>query len=158
MLVRTPTPERVKKTRARTITVAVVAVVIGVGYFAFRMIWGLMMLGYVDSAIVRMRALSAAEAQFAKTHPELGYTCSFLQLPSTDETVMRIAKNQIVNGYAFDIVGCQAHLAAKPNATYYLTARPLHSGQPAYCSDQSGILKADYDGSAERCRTSGVPL
>lgn len=158
MLVRTPTPEPVKKTRARTITVAVVAVVIGVGYFAFRMIWGLMMLGYVDSAIVRMRALSAAEAQFAKAHPELGYTCSFSQLPSTDETVMRMAKSQIVNGYAFDIVGCQAQLAAKPNATYYLTARPLHSGQPAYCSDQSGILKADYDGSVERCRTSGVPL
>jgi len=158
MLVRTPTPERVKKTRARIIAVAVVAVVIVVGYFAFRMIWGLMMLGYVDSAIVRMRALSAAEAQFAKMHPELGYSCSFSQLPSTDETVRRMAKNQTDNGYAFDIVGCQAQGAAKPNATYYLTARPLHSGQPAYCSDQSGILKADYDGSVERCRTSGVPL
>jgi hypothetical protein len=158
MLVRTPTPEQVKKTRTRTIAVAVVAVVIVVGYFAFKMIWGLMMLGYVDSAIVRMRALSAAEAQFAKMHPALGYTCSFSKLPSTDETVRRMAKNQIVNGYAFDIVGCQAQGATKPDATYYLTARPLHSGQPAYCSDQSGILKADYDGSVERCRTSGVPL
>ena len=158
MLVRTPTPERVKKTRAQTIAVAVAAVVIVVGYFAFRMIWGLMMLGYVDSAIVRMRALSAAEAQFAKMHPELGYTCNFSQLPSTDETVRRMAKNPIVNGYAFDIVGCEAQGAAKPSAAYYLTARPLHSGQPAYCSDQSGILKADYDGSVQRCRTSGVPL
>ena len=153
-----PTPEPVKKTMARTITVAVVAAVFLIRYFAFRIIRDGVMLGYVDSAIVRMRLLTTAEAQFAKTHPELGYTCSFSQLPSTDETVMRMAKNQIVNGYAFDIVGCQAQLTAKPNATYYLTARPLHSGQPAYCSDQSGILKADYDGSVERCRTSGVPL
>jgi hypothetical protein len=153
-----PTPEPVKKTMARTITIAVVAAVFLIGYFAFRIIRDGVMLGYVDSAIVRMRLLSTAEAQFAKMHPELGYTCSFSELPTTDETVRRVAKNRIDNGYAFDLVGCQAQRAAKPNATYYLTARPLHSGQPAYCSDQSGILKADYDGSVERCRTSGVPL
>jgi hypothetical protein len=156
MLVRTPTPERVNKTMARRIAFAVI--VIALGYFAFRMLRGLRMLGYIDSAIVRMRALSTAEAQFAKLHPELGYTCSFSQLPSTDELVRRVAKNQIDNDYAFDIVGCQAQGAAKANATYYLTAKPLHSGQPAYCSDQSGILRADYDGSVERCRTNGIPL
>ena len=154
----TSTPERIKKTRAQRIALVVVAVVIVLGYFAFRMIWGLMMLGYVDSAIYRMRVLSASEAQFAKMHPELGYTCSFSQLASGDETVRRVAKNPIGNGYAFEIVGCQAQGVAKPNATYCLTAKPLHSGQPAYCSDQSGILKADYNGSVERCRTSGVPL
>ena len=158
MLVRTSTPESVNKTKARTIAAAVVAVVFVLGYFAFRMIWGLMMLGYVDSAIVRMRALSTAEAQFAKMHPELGYTCSFSQLPLTDEIVRPLAKHQIHNGYAFDIVGCQAQGAPKPNTTYYLTAKPSHLGQPAYCSDQSGIVKADYDGSIERCRISGVPL
>jgi hypothetical protein len=154
----TSTSEQIKKTRAARISLAVLAVVIVVGYFAFRMIWGLMMLGYVDSAIYRMRVLSNAEAQFARMHPELGYTCSLSQLRSGDETVRRVAKNGIDNGYVFEIVGCQAQGAAKPNATYYLTARPLHSGQPAYCSDQSGILKADYNGSVERCRTSGVPL
>ena len=153
----TSTPEQIKKTRAQRIALVVVAVVV-LGYFAFRMIWGLMMLGYVDSAIYRMRVLSASEAQFAKRHPELGYTCNFSQLPSSDETVRRVAKNPTSNGYAFEIVGCQAQDVAKPNATYHLTAKPLHSGQPAYCSDQSGILKADYNGSVERCRTSGVPL
>jgi hypothetical protein len=158
MSVPTSTPEGIKKARAQRIVLAVVAVVIVLGYFAFRMIWGLMMLGYVDSAIYRMRVLSAAEVQFAKIHPEIGYTCSFSQLPSNDETVRRVAKNRIENGYSFEIVGCQAQGIAKPNATYYLTARPLHTGQPAYCSDQSGVLKADYNGSVERCRISGVPL
>lgn len=157
MPLRASSPERIKKKRALKVTVTVV-VVLGVGYFAVRMMWGLMMVGYVDSAIGRMRTLSAAESEFAKTHPELGFTCSFSQLPSNDEIVRRIAKNPIDNGYAFDIVGCQAQGVAKPNATFYLTARPLHSGQPAYCSDQSGILKVDYDGSVEQCRTKGVPL
>jgi hypothetical protein len=146
------------KRRTQTNTFVVVAIVAVLGYFAVRMVWGLLMLGYSDSAIARMRGLSNAEAQFAKMHPELGYACTFSQLPSTDETVRRMAKNQIDNGYAFDIVGCQAQGAAKTNAAYYLTAKPLHSGQPAYCSDQSGILKVDYDGSVERCRTSGLPF
>src|ERR1700726_1109551 len=112
----TSTPERIKKTRAQRIALVVVAVVIVLGYFAFRMIWGLMMLGCVDSAIYRMRVLSASEAQFAKTHPDLGYTCNFSQLPSSDETVRRVANNPIGNGYAFEIVGCQVQSVAKPNA------------------------------------------
>ena len=150
-------PEK-KKNRAPRIASAVVLVIV-IGYFLFRMMWGLMMLGYVDSAIARMRSLSTAEAQFARTYPDRGYTCSFSQLPSNDETVRRlVAKNQVDNGYVFDIVGCQAQGGAKPNTTYFLTAKPLHSGLPAYCSDQSGILKADYNGSVERCRASGVPL
>jgi hypothetical protein len=41
-------------------------------------------------------------------------------------TLRRMAKNQIDNGYAFDIVGRQAQGDAKPSATYYLTERPLH--------------------------------
>lgn len=150
--------EGIKKTRRQRIALVVAAVVIVLGYFAFRMIWGLMMLGYVDSAIYRMRVLSASEAQFAKMHPELGYTCNFSQLPSSDETVRQVAKNPTGNGYVFEIIGCQGQGVAKPNATYYLTAKPLHSGQPAYCSDQSGIVKADYNGSVDRCRTSGDPL
>jgi hypothetical protein len=125
-----------KRSGASKISIlVVVAVVLGVvGYFGFRLMRGLMMLGYVDSAILRMRVLHVAEIQFAKMHPEVGYTCSFSQLPTGNEIVRRIAANPIENGYAFEIVGCQSQDVAKPNAAYYLTARPLHSGQPAYCS------------------------
>lgn len=143
----------------RKILLIAVTVIIGVvAYIGFRMLWGMMMLGYVDSAIGRMRVLYAAENQFANEHPERGYTCNLSELPQSGEVQRLLKGNGIDNGYAFDIVGCQAKGAAKPNPTYYLTARPLHSGQPAYCSDQSGILKADYDGSVERCRASGNPL
>jgi hypothetical protein len=154
----TTTPRQVTP-RLRTIRSAVVLMVVGLaGFFAFRMMWGLMKLGHVDSAIGRMRALSTAESQFAKVHPEFGYTCTLSQLPPSPEIARLIAKRGTDNGYVFEILGCQMPTRDRPNSTYYSTARPLHSGQPAFCSDQSGVLRADYSGSIERCRTNGVPL
>jgi hypothetical protein len=117
-----------------------------------------MMLGYVDAAIGRMRALNDAEVKFAQTHPRVGYTCALSQLPESGEIQRLLTGSGIDNDYAFEIAGCQAPDAAGPNGAYYTTARPLHSGQPAFCSDQSGILKADYGGSVEKCRANGVPL
>jgi hypothetical protein len=137
---------------------AVASVLAVVGYFGFRMMWGLMMLGYVDSAILRMRVLNTVETQFAKEHPALGYTCKLSELPATGEIRRLLAKSSIDNGYAFEITGCHAPEAQKPNFGYYTTARPVHSGQPAFCSDQSGVVKADYSGSIERCLSNGVPL
>jgi hypothetical protein len=143
----------------RRIALLVVAVVLAVaGYFGFRMMRGLMMLGYVDSAIGRMRVLYVAETQFAKEHPARGHTCELSELPSTAEIRRLVAKNSIDNGYAFEIVGCHAPDAQTPNLAYKITARPLHKRQPAFCSSQSGILKADYDGSVERCQSNGIPL
>jgi hypothetical protein len=147
------------KTPARKFALLAVAVILAVvGYFGFRTMWGLMMLGYVDSAIVRMRVLNAAETQFAKEHSALGYTCKLSELPSSAEILRLLAKSSIDNGYAFEVVGCRAPDAQTPNPVYYITARPLHSRQPAFCSDQSGIVKADYSGSVEGCRSNGVPL
>lgn len=148
-----------KKSTARKIGFPAVVVALAVvGYFGLKIMWGLMMLGYVDSAIVRMRVLNAAETQFAKDHPPLGYTCKLSELPSTAEIRRLLAKGSIDNGYAFAITGCHAPEAQEPNSGYYITARPVHSNQPAFCSDQSGIVKADYSGSLERCRSNGVPL
>jgi hypothetical protein len=147
------------ETPARKFALLAVAVILAVvGYFGFKMMWGLMMLGYVDSAIGRMRVLNAAETQFAKDHPPLGYTCKLSELPSTAEILRLLAKSRIDNGYAFEMVGCHAPDAQTPNPVYYITARPLRSRQPAFCSDQSGIVKADYSGSVEGCRSNGVPL
>jgi len=116
-----------------------------------------MMLGYVDSAIGRVRAVVAAETEFAKTHPDIGYTCTISQLPQT-ELVARLATGGIDNGYKFGIAGCQALGPQKPNSMYPVTARPLHSGSPAFCSDPSGVLRSDDSGSVERCLATGVPV
>jgi hypothetical protein len=116
-----------------------------------------MMLGYVDSAIVRARAVVAAEADFAKAHPEVGYTCTISQLPQ-NELVARLATGGIDNGYKFGIIGCQASDLQKPNSMYHLTARSLHSGLLAFCSDPSGVLRFDDTGSVEKCLATGVPV
>ena len=118
---------------------------------------GLMMLGYVDSAIGRVRAITTAEAQFTKTHPEVGYTCILSQLPH-DEQIARLVKDGKDNGYIFGIIGCQLTESKKPNSMYHVLARPLHSGLPAFCSDESGIIRSAKGGSIEKCLTSGVPI
>ena len=135
-----------------------IVVAVGVIVLAYHYLRGLMMLGYVDSAIVRVRAISEAETQFARAHPQSGYTCTLSELPRNEGIARVEAQAHIDNGYAFEIVGCEKTEVGKPNSTYYITARPLQSGQPAFCSDSSGVLKSDESGSVERCIAKGVPL
>jgi hypothetical protein len=118
----------------------------------------LMRLGYVDSAIGSMRTLVAAETKYAQAHPEVGYTCSMSALPSDEFKIVEELRNGRRNRYAFQIAGCQVADAQRPNGKYQLTARPLVKGMPAFCTDQSGIVKYDENGSVPKCLESGVPL
>jgi hypothetical protein len=115
------------------------------------------MLAFVDSAIGRVRAVSAAENEFAKAHPELGYACSLSQLPRSAEIARLVAQNGTDNDYVFQITGCGTSVPQQPKASYYVTARPLHASQPAFCSDQSGVLMYDEGGSVERCMAKRTP-
>jgi hypothetical protein len=149
--------EQSGRSKARRFSLFAIALAIGVlGYFAFRTMRGLMLLGSVDSAISRVRAISAAETQFAKEHPELGYTCELSHLPQSEGITRLITKGRIDNGYAFEVIGCRAAIQ-KPNSTYQITARPLHFGAPAFCSDPSGILMFDEGGSVEKCLAKRNP-
>jgi hypothetical protein len=115
-----------------------------------------MRLGYVDSAIGSMRILVAAEAKYAQTHPKIGYTCTLSAL-SSDDSTFELVRNGRRNQYAFEINGCVGN-GKSPNAQYQIRARPLLTGMPAFCSDQSGIVKYDESGSTEKCHTSGIPV
>jgi hypothetical protein len=153
------TPSKTARPKVKRISrLIIIAGLSLVGFFAVRTIRGLMMLGDVDSAIGRVRVISAAEAEFAKVHPELGYTCTLSQLPDTEEITRILRQDQIDNGYAFKIGGCQATAAKNPMSTYNITARPLNMGQPAFCSDQSGILMSDEGGSVEKCLAKRSPF
>jgi hypothetical protein len=125
-------------------------------WIAFRRARSLLMLGYVDSAISRLRVVVTAEDQFERVHPQIGYTCTRSQLPP--QRMRRLAKDGKENGYAFDIIGCQPTQPMKPNSTYRVTARPLHSGLPAFCSDQSEVVRYDKYGSVEKCVMDGIAL
>jgi hypothetical protein len=98
-----------------------------------------------------VREVSTAETQFSKEHGKLGYTYGFSQLPRSEGITRLLALNRIDNGYVFEITGCQTTAAKKPNSNYFVTARPLQAGQPAFCSDQTGILMSDESGSVEKC-------
>ena len=113
-------------------------------------------LGYVDSAIVSLRVLVNSEIKFAQTHPDIGYACTLSALPNDDLTA-ELVKNGRRNEYAFEI-SCPVEEAKRPTTKYQLTARPLITGMPAFCSDQTGVVKSDESGSIEKCLQSCVPL
>lgn len=124
-------------------------------WISWKWLRSFVMLGYVDSAIGRVRTVVAAETEFAKANPTIGYACTLSQLSDDDEVLRRI-KTGKDNGYAFEI-GCDPSQAGEPQRAYSVIARPLHAGLPAFCSDQSGILRLDQDGSVEKCVAEGEP-
>jgi hypothetical protein len=127
---------------------------LGIGIYIFR---GARSQGYIDSAIISIRAVAASEARFAEAHPELGYTCELSALPR-DELIAGLVDYQRKNGYLLEITGCRGEGGKGPNSKYQVTVRSLHSGMPAFCSDQSGMLKYDSGGSTQRCVQSGTPF
>jgi hypothetical protein len=61
------------KKKSRTAAVAVVCAVVAVsGWITIPYLWGLVKLGYVDSAIGTLRTWVDEEAHFAEAHPDLG--------------------------------------------------------------------------------------
>lgn len=140
-------------------TATIVLIVVGLvvlGWVALYHFRGLLMLGYVDSAISSMRSIVAAEGRFAAAHPDLGYTCTLSELPA-DGLIGKLVSSKTRNGYAFEIRGCQ-NGGVNPNKRFQVMARPLHRQMPAFCSDQSGVVRTDESGSTTKCLESGMPL
>lgn len=142
-----------KKRRISAGSVFLTVVLIVVGWVAVRYFLGWRDLGYVDSAIVTMRTLVEDENKFAETHPNLGYSCKLADI--TSEPAIASGRR---NGYIFEISDCRPNPEGGPNTSYTLTARPLHLGMPVYCSNESRVLKADYDGSLVDCLKHGQPF
>lgn len=109
------------------------------------------------SVIATVRTLNTAEIAYRQAHREEGYTCSLQDLSSAwgiNADVVRGRKN----GYVFQLQGCQDEV---PVVKYQVVAYPSVSarkGSPAYCSDQTSIIRMARNGSAEDCLTSGVEL
>jgi type IV pilus assembly protein PilA len=113
-----------------------------------------------SSAVGSMRTLEVAESTYATGHPGQGYTCSLSDLAAAESINGSLATGQ-KNGYAFEITDCSAGLEGGPNVKYQIVAYPLRfnqTGQRSFCSDESGIIKADRGGSARRCIEHGSRL
>jgi hypothetical protein len=146
-----------KSSMQRFVVWGAILVLIPLAWIGFTRIHNLMMLGYIDSAIARIRSVNSAEKAYAEAHPGIGYACILSQLPH-DGQVQRLLKGGTDNGYASALVGCEPPTAKKTNRFFRVTAHPLHSELPAFCSDQSGIVSSDEGGSVEKCLVSGIPL
>ena len=115
-----------------------------------------MRLAYVDSAIGMMRTVVTAEKRFAEMHPNRGYACAFSDLASTEPSLELSGRSQR-NGYAFELI-CPSRNGGDANEHFQVTARPLEKDLPAYCSDQSGIVRYDEGGSPAGCLLNGSTL
>lgn len=99
--------------------------------------------------------LGFAEASFARSHPETGFTCTLADLakPNLVNLDPHIFSGEPYHGYKFTLSGCQD----KPSGSFHLVAEPVSpaAGAKAYCTDATNNVRSSSDGLASSCLTSG---
>jgi hypothetical protein len=114
----------------------------------------------VNSAVSAMRTLNTAEIAYSQAHHEAGYTCSLRDLSGAWGINADLARGKR-NGYVFELRNCGAAKVDGPIVNYRLVAYPsvaAKKGSPAFCSDQSDVIRVARNGSAEDCLQSGIEL
>ena len=118
------------------------------------------------SAVGSLRTLNTAEVTYVTTFPAHGFTCTLADLGgmggggTPDEHHALLIEPRLAygkkSGYVFRISGCDG----SPASRYHVTAVPADSssGTRAFCSDESGVIRASRDGKAESCLSTGQPL
>jgi hypothetical protein len=102
--------------------------------------------------------LGFAEGEYARKHPEIGFTCSLADLVGDHKDAFsRMLDPKIatgpVNGYRFNVSGCNG----TPADTFHITAEPVTpgNGSKSYCVDPTGNVRSSSDGSGANCLSSG---
>ena len=121
-----------------------------------------------STAVGCLRSLNTAEVFYARTYPEIGFTCTLADFSPTPAGQKPSAKaadlldlsltSGTKAGYRFTLTCPQK---SKPQKTYQLSVVPIapgKSGKRAFCTDHTAIIKASDDGQAGTCLSSGKPL
>jgi len=102
-----------------------------------------------------IQMLGMAESMFARSHPEVGFTCTLADLakPNPLNLDSRIFLGEPYHGYKFTLSGCQN----KPSGSFHLTAEPVSpaAGTKAYCTDATNNVSGSDDGLGSSCLVSG---
>jgi hypothetical protein len=102
-----------------------------------------------------IQMIGMAESIFARTHPEIGFTCTLADLAKANplSTDPRIFSGQPYHGYKFTLSGCQD----KPSGSFHLTAEPVApaAGAKVYCTDATNNVRSSDDGRGSNCLASG---
>jgi type IV pilus assembly protein PilA len=112
------------------------------------------------AAVSAMRAITTAEHAYYQAYPYAGFTCSMTDLgpPASGQPYSQSAAGILdavvaggtKSGYSFGLSGC----TGSPVSGYTATGVPSQiggTGQRAFCSDASGVLKFADDGVAATC-------
>jgi hypothetical protein len=113
------------------------------------------------TAVAVLRKINALESRYAAGHTGRGFTCELAGLremqareqPGDSSTDWLSGE---WSGYQFTLTGCSAD-ADGLVSSYNVTAVPLKwhwTGVRAFCTDQSGKIFYDLEGSPDRCVTS----
>jgi len=112
------------------------------------------------SAVSAVRTLNTAEIAYAQAHPAAGFTCSLTDLSGAWGISGDLAEVK-KNGYVIALQGCAAERSAGPVTKYQVVAYPAPAGNaklPAFCSNESDVIKMDWNGSPQGCLNKGVDL
>jgi len=119
-----------------------------------------------NSAVSAVRSLNMAEIAYAQQHHAEGYSCSLPDLKSAWGLGNDLARGKS-NGYIFELRNCTATETNGPITKYQLVAYPAagakafaggKTSNPAYCSDQSDVIRFAKNGSAQDCLKNGADL
>lgn len=116
--------------------------------------------GNEGSAVAALRALNTAEIAYSQSHHDQGYTCDLSDLSGAWGISRQLATGR-KNGYVFQLQSCMATKPDGPIVRYRVVAYPEGAGKnggPAYCSDQSDVIRIARNGSGNDCLSAGVDL
>lgn len=113
-----------------------------------------------NTVVASVRSLNTAEIAYAQAHRDFGYTCSLSDLSGAWGISGDLATGR-KNGYRFELRGCIAAKVNGPAMKYQIVAYPevaRKSGTPAFCSNESDVIKLARSGSAQECLRTGIDL
>jgi hypothetical protein len=99
--------------------------------------------------------LAYAEREFARLHPDQGFTCSLADLAESANVKMdpKVSTGTYYN-YHYSLSGCEG----KPTGSFQLTAEPVAAGAGgrAFCTDATQNVRVSEDGRAATCLVAGT--
>jgi hypothetical protein len=113
-----------------------------------------------NSVVASVRSLNTAEIAYEQAHRDSGYTCSLSDLAGIWGISGDLASGR-KNGYRYELRGCTTAKTKGPIVKYQLVAYPevaKKAGTPAFCSNESDVIKLARSGSALECLRAGVDL
>jgi hypothetical protein len=115
--------------------------------------------------LAAMKTIVAAEATYASTYANVGYTCSLSSLDGfgggePNEHQAMLINSGLASGKKYGFVFTLSECSGVPASGFHLTATPNGNtfGRKAFCADQSGVIRSSDDGNPATCWARGAAI